>query len=117
MVRGAIELALVLSLWGAYSLSRLFADTAFVPAMNRANELVRAETGLGLNWELSLNQLFVNHDWIGLVASYWYATLHYAVTAAVLLWLYRRGPHRYVPARRALVIGTLIGLAAYQYSP
>lgn len=117
LVRGAVEIVLVLGLWVGYSLSRLFADSAFKPALNRGNELLRTETQLRLNWELSLNQLFSSHDWLGLAASYWYASLHYAVTGVVLLWLYRIGPERYLPARRALVIATLIGLTAYLLVP
>ncbi len=117
LVRGVVEIVLILGLWVGYSLSRLFADTAFVPALNRANELLRTESRLGLSWELSLNQLFSRHDWLGLIGSYWYASLHYAVTAIVLLWLYRLGPRHYLPARRALVIGTLIGLTAYLLVP
>ena len=54
---------------------------------------------------------------LGLAGSYWYASLHYVVTAAVLIWLWRLGADRYGPARRALVIGTLLGLVAYLLMP
>lgn len=117
LVRGLVEIVLILGLWVGYSLSRLFADTAVVPALGRARELLRNEAGLRLNWELSLNQVFVRHDWLGLVSSFWYASLHYAVTVAVLLWLYRLGSEIYLPARRALVIATMIGLTAYLLVP
>ena len=46
-----------------------------------------------------------------MAGSYFYATTHYVVTAAVLFWLWRRGPAAYRPASRALVIATLIALA------
>ena len=54
---------------------------------------------------------------LGLVGSYWYATLHYVVTAGVLIWLWRLGADRYGPARRALAIGTLLALTAYILLP
>jgi hypothetical protein len=117
LVRGILELILVLSLWVAYSLSRLFADAAMGPALGRAHDLLHLERHLGIHWEVPLNRLFINNDVIGLVASYWYATLHYVVTAAVLLWLYRLGSHCYVPARRALAIATILGLIAYLLLP
>lgn len=117
LVRGLLELTLILALWVAYSFSRLFADTAMVPALQRAQELLHIEGRLGIHWELPLNQLFTNHALIGLIGSYWYATAHYIVTGAVLLWLYRLGTTAYVPARRALVAGTLLGLAAYLMLP
>lgn len=117
LVRGVLELVLIMGLWVAYSLSRLFADTAMGPAMHRARELLHLEKILGIHWEVPLNELFTTHRALGLVGSYWYASLHYIVTALVLLWLYRLGESRYIPARRALVVATLLGLAAYLLMP
>ena len=117
IVRGVLELALVLTLWVGYSLSRLFADTAMDPALARAHALIHLERHLGIRWELPLNELFTTHAFLGLVGSYWYATLHYVVTGAVLLWLYRLGSRCYVPARRALAVGTILGLVAYLLMP
>jgi hypothetical protein len=112
-LRAVFELILILGLWVFYSLARLVADTNMVPALDRANELLHVESILGIQWEGPLNQLFSDHQVLGLAGSYWYATLHYLVTGAVLIWLWRLGADRYGPARRALVIGTLLGLAAY----
>jgi hypothetical protein len=111
--RGVLEVLLVLALWVLYSLARLLADTQMGPALERARHLLHLERLMGIHWELPINQLFTDHRVIGLVGSYWYATLHYVVTGAVLLWLWRLGADRYGPARRALVIGTLIGLVTY----
>src|SRR3954452_9025816 len=115
--RGVFELLLILALWVVYSLARLLADTNMAPALDRANELLHVESVMGIQWEVPLNQLFSDHRVVGLVGSYWYASLHYVVTAAVLVWLWRLGADRYGPARRALVIGTLLGLAAYLMMP
>ncbi|HEY0950622.1 phosphatase PAP2 family protein [Nocardioides sp.] len=111
--RGIFELLLIVALWVVYSLARLLADTNMKPALHRANELLHIEGIIGIQWETPLNQLFSDYRVIGLAGSYWYATLHYVVTAAVLVWLWRLGADRYGPARRALVIGTLLGLMAY----
>jgi hypothetical protein len=115
--RGIQEFFLIMALYVAYSASRLFASDAMTPALHRAHELLRLETVIGMHWEKPINQLFEQFEWLGLFGSYWYATAHYAVTAAVLIWLYRLGSHRYVPARRALVIATLLGLAIYLLMP
>jgi hypothetical protein len=115
--RGLQELVLILSLYVAYSASRLIADDAMGPALHRANELLHLEKLIGLEWEKPLNQVFSQFELLGLFGSYWYATAHYAVTAGVLIWLYRLGSDRYVPARRALVIATLLGLAIYLLLP
>ncbi|CAI9416268.1 hypothetical protein HIDPHFAB_02731 [Nocardioides sp. T2.26MG-1] len=111
--RGLFELVLVVGLWVLYSLARLLADTNMAPALRRADELVDIEGLIGIQWEVPLNRLFTDYKVIGLLGSYWYASLHYIVTAAVLIWLWRLGADRYGPARRALVIGTLLGLMAY----
>ncbi|GAB2449188.1 hypothetical protein GCM10027062_33070 [Nocardioides hungaricus] len=111
--RAGLEVLLILGLWVVYSLARLLADTDWSPAVRRADELLQFERGIGIRWEIPLNQLFVDYRVIGLAGSYWYASLHYVVTAAVLVWLWRLGLDRYGPARRALVIGTLIGLVFY----
>src|SRR6478736_6662276 len=116
-VRAIFELLLILALWVFYSLARLLADTSLQPALHRANELLHVEGLLGIRWEVPLNQLFTDHRVIGLAGSYWYASLHYVVTAGVLIWLWRLGADRYGPARRALVIGTLLGLVVYLLMP
>jgi len=115
--RGILELTLILGLWVIYSLARLLGDTSMQPALDRANDLLHIEKLIGIHWETPLNQLFTDHRMLGLAGSYWYATLHYVVTAAVLVWLWRLGADRYGPARRALVIGTLLGLVAYLTMP
>ena len=117
MNRGIRELLLVAGLYVAYSASRLVADDAFGPAVDRADTLLAVERALLLDLERAANDLFASVSVLGLIGSYWYATLHYVVTIAVLVWLYRRGPDTYVPARRALVIATLLGLALYLLVP
>ena len=111
--RAGLEVLLVLALWVLYSLARLLADTSMSPAVARAHELLQIEQAVGLHWEVTLNHLFVEYRLLGLLSSYWYASLHYVVTVGVLVWLWRLGADRYGPARRALVIATLIGLLCY----
>ena len=115
--RGVLELTLVLALYLGYSLSRLVASDAFAPARRRALQLLDLETLLGIRWEEPINQLFSAHRVLGLFGSYWYATAHYVITAIALVWVYRRGSHAYLPARRALLISTILGLAAYLVLP
>jgi len=39
------------------------------------------------------------------------------VTGIALVWLYRLGPQRYLPGRRALVLATVLGLVMYLLLP
>jgi len=115
--RGAIELAVLAILYIAYCASRMLASDAFAPARGRALDILDIEKDFRIDIERWLNHLFVDHDWLGLLSSYWYATTHYVVTVGMLIWLYRRSATLYVTARRALVLATVIGLAFYLTMP
>jgi hypothetical protein len=114
--RAGFEIALVGVLYIGYCVTRTFASTAFAPARGRALDLLTFEKSWRIDVEVWLNDIFHAHDWIGVAASYWYATTHYLVTLGVLIWLYRRGA-LYVTARRALVLASLIGLVFYLLAP
>jgi hypothetical protein len=115
--RGAIELAILSILYVAYSASRLLASDDFAPARGRALDILNIEKAWRIDVESWLVDKFVQYDWLGLFGSFWYATTHYIVTAAILIWIYRRSASEYVTARRALVLATLIGLAFYLLIP
>jgi hypothetical protein len=112
-----LEMLIILTLYVAYSGSRMFASDSLRPAQRRAADLLDIESALHLSWEGAINQVFVVSRGLSLFGSFWYATAHYVVTAVVLLWLYRRGRDIYTPARSALVIGTIIALVAYLLLP
>jgi len=111
------EVALVLGLWLAYSGSRLVADDSFAPARERAARLLDVERLLGLDREHAVTSWFLKHDTFGTLAAFQYASAHYVVSALVLVWLWRRGPDAYLPARRALIVATVLGLVCYLLLP
>ncbi|MGZ5404880.1 MAG: phosphatase PAP2 family protein [Nocardioides sp.] len=117
MSRGIRDLVLLALLYVGSSASRLVADDAFTPAAARALQLLDLERVVWLDVEALLNGWFVSVPLLGLVGSYWYASLHYIVTAAVLVWLYRRGPADYLPARTALAVATILALGLYLMVP
>ena len=49
--------------------------------------------------------------------SYWYSLLHYVVTPAVLIWVYRRHRGDYRQVRNALVLASAIGLVGFTLLP
>jgi membrane-associated phospholipid phosphatase len=79
--------------------------------------LIRWEQSWHLDPEHFLNKLFSAHIALGLPADYIYATLHYIVTPGVLIWLWRRYPESYGPARTVLVVTTIIGLVGFSTFP
>ncbi|MEH3034086.1 MAG: phosphatase PAP2 family protein [Aeromicrobium erythreum] len=115
--RGLWEVALIAGLYVFYCASRMLASDAFAPARGRALDVLDVEKTLRLDVEAGLNDLFTRVEWVGVAGSFWYATTHYLVTLWVLVWLWRRGHRRYVVARRALVLATVIGLGFYLTMP
>ncbi|GLY19195.1 hypothetical protein Kisp01_62090 [Kineosporia sp. NBRC 101677] len=115
--RGVRELVLLGALWGVYSLSRLLASTDLKPALSRANSVLDVERFFGLHHELSFNHFTAAHEWLAVAFSYYYAAAHYVVTAAVLILLYTRGRQVYQQGRNALVLATVMALAAYITMP
>lgn len=116
--RGIREIALLGALYAGYSGTRLLADDNASVARQRALSLESVESVLGLDFEAPLNRLFLDSQALQLLASYWYATLHYVVTVAALIWLYRRDRvSAYLPARRALVVASLAALGCYLLMP
>nr|WP_245916911.1 phosphatase PAP2 family protein [Nocardioides gansuensis] len=104
-------------LYLAYAVSRIFADDALAPAVDRARALLQLEHLAGLDVEAAVSGWFVDNPLAGLLASYHYATAHYVVTAVVLVWLFRRHRPVYARARTALVAATVLALAAYLLLP
>ncbi|MGI8334116.1 phosphatase PAP2 family protein [Actinomadura scrupuli] len=114
------EVALIAVCYAVYSLVRNLVPARHQEALGRAHELYGAERTLHLDLERPLNQLFSEVTWLGLGANYYYATLHFAVTIGVLLWLYFRRPDRY-PMYRWMMFGTtlagLVGFWLYPLAP
>ena len=101
--RAGAELALLAMLYVGYSLARLLADDNPVRAIGNAHHLLGLEAALHLDVESWANHLFLDLPGLPLAASYWYSALHYIVTPAVLVWVYRRHPLGYRRVRNALV--------------
>ncbi|MCW2771563.1 MAG: inositol phosphorylceramide synthase [Aeromicrobium sp.] len=114
---GLREVALLASLWIAYSASRLVADDDLDTARQRAASILHLEHLLHLDVEARLNHALTPITQVAVPMSYWYASLHYLVTPAVLVWLFSRHRADYSRARTALVIGSAIGLACYLLIP
>lgn len=115
--RGLQEIALLASLWTFYSLSRLVAADDLALARSRASDVLHIERSLNLDIEAWLNQALAPVTQIAVPMSFWYASLHYLVTPAVLAYLYFRQRPAYGRARNAIVIGSAIGLVGYVLLP
>ncbi|MER6389980.1 phosphatase PAP2 family protein [Streptomyces sp. NPDC001523] len=111
------ELLLLGLLYGAYSAGRLLARGDADLAVGHGLAVLRVEEALGIDFEHPLNRLFSGSPWWGVPADFGYASLHYLVTPAVLVWLHRRRPAHYRSARTWLVVSTLLGLVGFALMP
>jgi hypothetical protein len=111
------ELPLIAVVYAAYSAGRLLARGDVTTAVDHGLAILRAEKALSLNAEHPLNRLFSDTPALGIPADFAYASLHYLVTPAILVWLFRRRPARYRGARTWLMLSTLLGLVGFTLMP
>ncbi|MFE9643584.1 phosphatase PAP2 family protein [Streptomyces sp. NPDC006365] len=111
------ELPLILLVYGVYSAGRLLARGDVTTAVDHGLAILRIEKVFYLNAEHPLNRLFTREPWIGIPADFWYASLHYLVTPAILVWIFRSRTVRYRAARTWLLTSTFIGLIGFTLLP
>ncbi|MCX4778591.1 phosphatase PAP2 family protein [Streptomyces sp. NBC_01264] len=111
------ELLLLGLVYATYSGGRLLARGDVGMAVDHGLAILRMEELLALDLERPLNRLFTGQAVLGIPADFVYASLHYLVTPAVLVWLYRRRPQQYRFARTWLMISTLLGLVGFALVP
>jgi hypothetical protein len=111
------EVPLLAVVYGIYTFTRLISAGGADEAVANANRVLRAEHVVGLTPERWLNHAVSTRAFLAVPADYAYATLHYAVTPAVLIWLWRAHPTAYLPARRTLTAATLLGLVGFATMP
>ncbi|MFF4322141.1 phosphatase PAP2 family protein [Streptomyces sp. NPDC001568] len=112
-----VELLLLALVYGAYSGGRLLARGDVGLAVDHGLAILRVEELLWMDFERPLNRLFSASGVLGIPADFVYASLHYLVTPAVLIWLYHRRPRHYRAARAWLVASTLLGLVGFSLLP
>ncbi|MDG9721599.1 MULTISPECIES: phosphatase PAP2 family protein [unclassified Streptomyces] len=111
------ELPLIVLVYACYSAGRLLVRGDVSDAVDHGLAILRIEKVLFLNAEHPLNDLFTNNPWIGIPADFWYASLHYGVTPAILIWIFRSRTVRYRAARTWLMTSTFIGLIGFTLLP
>lgn len=119
----AIEIALCITVYTAYSLVRnLFGSAAVEPAVaaENADIIIDIEKALGLYIEADVQEFFVGATAFIQFWNLFYGAFHFAITFAVLIWLYVRCDVDYRFWRRTGLIATasaLVGFAAFPLMP
>jgi hypothetical protein len=111
------EIALIgLGYW-LYSLGRNAIPQQVSIATRHGLSIQHLQDIVGLNFELSMNQWVAAHEWVAQILDYYYATLHFLVTIAVMVWLFVKRPHVYRGARTVLFTLTVLALAGFALYP
>ncbi|MCL2089945.1 MAG: phosphatase PAP2 family protein [Micrococcales bacterium] len=107
---------LALCLW-VYNLIRNAAPEKVGVAMGHAEDVQRLQDRLHISFELSFNRFVADHALVAQVMNYYYATLHFVVTIAVLVWVFRVHPRRYSGIRTALFVTSMVALLGFWLYP
>jgi hypothetical protein len=111
------EILLIALCYSAYSLVRNLVPTTHTEALQLGRQLLDIERTLHIDPELSINHLFAHVHWLALLGNYYYSTLHFVITPAVLVWLYLRHQDRYVFYRRLIFATTVLALVGFWLVP
>ncbi|MEV5431052.1 phosphatase PAP2 family protein [Streptomyces sp. NPDC052701] len=109
-------LLIAVSYW-TYSLVRNAVPEQKAEALRNADWIWKLEHQLGIAVEQSVNHAVNSVTWLIVGMNYYYATLHFAVTLGVLVWLYRSHPGRYAATRLVLFSTTGVALVGYYLYP
>ena len=106
IVPGALELALVSSLYSIWRIARTLPLDQPAGAVERARDLVALQNLLHLPTELSLQQFVLRHDVLAKLTNGYYAVAHVPSLLIFLVWLFVRHRDVYPRWRNALAITT-----------
>lgn len=111
------EVAIGLLAYLLYGQVRNLVDGRVSTAEAFATWLVSVEQSWGIDVELGLNQWVAAQEPVAVGMNYYYAVLHFTVTAGVLVWLWHLHRDSYALARTSLVLGSLIALLGFWLLP
>jgi PAP2 superfamily len=106
----AREAGVVTALYALWQLAGNLAVGGLSQALAHAWWIWRTERSLGLPSELSVQHLLVPHPLLAQIANLYYATMHFGVLIAMLVWLFVRHRDAYPAVRNAMAASTAICL-------
>ena len=111
------ELVLILTGYWLYSLVRNGVPVKVAEATTRAQQLYDFERMIGIAVEKPINHAVDKVSWLVVGTNYYYSTMHFIVTIAVLVWMWFSYPGRYRPLRRVLYATNMVALLGFWLLP
>jgi hypothetical protein len=109
------ELVIVVVFYYSYELVRRVAHLGNVKprAFGNANRLIALERFLHIYTESAVQKAFLSARWFIKFLNVYYGTLHFVITAALLIWVYLRRHEHYRQYRNLLGMTTALALIGY----
>jgi len=112
-----LELVSVLTFDALYELIRALVPTHITLAFADADKIMNVEARTNIDPELALNRALTAHPLLGSLFGYYYGSLFFALTPALLAWLWCSRPESYAWLRSTLVLSTFVALLGYWLFP
>ena len=113
----AREVAQILVAFLLYNVGRMLASHELGRADAHAQDVLDVEHWLRRPAEATLQTWALGHDWIIELANRYYVSVHFPLTIAALVWLYRCRRPAYHWAKRALLAATGVALVFHVLLP
>jgi hypothetical protein len=114
---GGRELAGIVALYASYEGVRGFGSASLETARAHTASIVALERGSGVFVEQGIQAFVARLPVLPMLLGLAYMTLHFAATAAALVWVHRSHRDRFALVRTTLVAATGISLAIYVLYP
>ena len=109
------ELVIVVVFYYSYEMVRRFAFPGKTNprAFGNANHLIALERWLHIYSESAVQRAFLGTRWFIKIMNVYYGTLHFIITAGLLIWVYLRRHQHYRQYRNLLGMTTALALIGY----
>jgi len=114
---GLHELAALVVLYGLYEVVRGAPGENVGKAMRHTAEIVSLEQSAGIYVEHGVQEALEAVPGVPMLLGLAYLSLHFAGTAAALVWVHRRHPDRFPLIRTTVVAATALALVGYVLYP
>jgi hypothetical protein len=104
------EAGVVVGLYALWQLAGNLATGGYSSAIAHARWIWQAERTLGLPSEADVQRLLLPHPLLSQIANIYYATMHFGMLIAMLIWLFARHRGAYPAVRNAMAASTAICL-------
>ncbi len=114
---GLREVALILTVYGAYWLTRGSLPDRVVVAVQNAYDIVDFERYLGFFWEKDIQSWFLDTSFLTDLANNVYTYFYYPVLITFAIWAYNRHRKQYKTARNVFLVSAGIGFLCFALYP